>query len=207
MREIEPITPERLRRTLSHISPRSADLGGRRAAAVVVAVGETDGVSGEVGFLLTKRPSRMRAHPGQFALPGGSVDAGETAAQAALRELHEELGIVATPDRILGRLDDYVTRSGFVITPFVVWVGADVGRTVANPTEVAEVFVPTMAELDAPPRFVSIPESDKPVVQWPFRGYLVHAPTGAIVYQFREIALHGRHTAIDGLEQPVFAWQ
>ncbi|KAA0020072.1 NUDIX hydrolase [Antrihabitans cavernicola] len=199
------ITPETLRVALSEFRPRTADLDGRRSAAVVVAVGVTD--DGDAGFLLTMRPDRMRAHPGQFALPGGGVDPGETLQVAALRELHEELGIAADDSQVLGRLDDYVTRSGYVISPFVVWVGTDLTRFVANPDEVATVFVPSMAELDTEPRFVRIPESDRPIVQWPFRGFLVHAPTGAVIYQFREIALHGRHTRTDQLDQPVFAWR
>lgn len=184
---------------------RALDLGERRAAAVVVAVGIR--AEGDLGFLLTRRPEKMRAHPGQFALPGGSIDPGETPEQAAIREMHEEMGVAAEPADVLGRLDDYTTRSGFVISPFVVWVGERLARTKPNPAEVGEVFVPSMIDLDAEPRFISIPESDRPVIQWPFRGHLIHAPTGAIIYQFREVVLHGRATRIDGLEQPVFAWR
>ena len=108
---------------------------------------------------------------------------------------------------MLGRLDDYVTRSGYVISPFVVWVGDRLAAAIPNPTEVAELYTPTMAEVDVDPRFVAIPESERPVVQWPFRGHFIHAPTGAVVYQFREVVLHRRATRIDGLEQPVFAWR
>lgn len=184
--------------------PRSVELDGRRLAAVVFALmRDSDGVS---VFPLTKRPSKMRAHPGQFALPGGSVDPGETPQEGAVRELSEELGLTATPDDIIGQLDDYVTRSGFVIRPFVVWSGVDVVKLVPNTDEVASLYAVTSAELDVDPRFVSIEESRNPVVQWPFRTSLIHAPTGAVVYQFREV-LNGRHTRIDNLEQPVFAWR
>jgi hypothetical protein len=117
------------------------------------------------------------------------------------------LGVFADPGDVLGRLDDYVTRSGYVISPYVVWVTAGLEVADPNPAEVAELFVPTLAELDAEPRFISIPESERPVVQWPFRDHLIHAPTGAIVYQFREVVLHSRSTRVDGLEQPVFAWR
>ncbi|WP_407816074.1 NUDIX hydrolase, partial [Staphylococcus aureus] len=86
---------------------------------------------------VTKRPSKMRAHPGQFALPGGSVDPGESSEQAAVRELSEELGVDVPESKIIGRLDDYVTRSGFVIRPFVMWSGEDIGGLVPNPDEVA----------------------------------------------------------------------
>ncbi|MCE4266577.1 CoA pyrophosphatase [Rhodococcus sp. ACPA4] len=188
----------------STFEPRSVDLDGRRLASVVFALmRDADGTS---VFPLTKRPSKMRAHPGQFALPGGSVDAGETPEEGALRELSEELGLTAATSDIIGRLDDYVTRSGFVIRPFVVWSGAEIEKLVPNPDEVASLYAVTSAELDVDPRFVSIEESPNPVVQWPFRTSLVHAPTGAVVYQLREV-LSGRHTRIDNLEQPVFAWR
>ncbi|MCX5044350.1 CoA pyrophosphatase [Aldersonia sp. NBC_00410] len=190
---------------LARFDARTVDPAGHRAAAVAVAVGAT--ADGDLGFLLTRRIARLRAHPGQFALPGGGIDNGETGAQAAIRELAEELGVTAHPDDVLGRLDDYVTRSGYVISPYVVWVADGLATADPNPAEVAELFVPTLAELDVEPRFITIPESDRPVVQWPFRGHLIHAPTGAVVYQFREVALHGRATRVDGLEQPVFAWR
>lgn len=184
--------------------PKSVDPDGRRLASVVFALmRDADGTS---VFPLTKRPSKMRAHPGQFALPGGSVDPGETPEEGAVRELSEELGLTTTPADIIGRLDDYVTRSGFVIRPFVVWSGVDFDQLVPNPDEVASLYAVTSAELDVEPRFVSIEESPNPVVQWPFRTSLVHAPTGAVVYQLREV-LSGRHTRIDDLEQPVFAWR
>ncbi|NMM88937.1 coenzyme A pyrophosphatase [Rhodococcus sp. SRB_17] len=184
--------------------PKSVDPDGHRLASVVFALmRDADGTS---VFPLTKRPSKMRAHPGQFALPGGSVDPGETPEEGAVRELSEELGLTTTPADIIGRLDDYVTRSGFVIRPFVVWSGVDFDQLVPNPDEVASMYAVTSAELDVEPRFVSIEESPNPVVQWPFRTSLVHAPTGAVVYQLREV-LSGRHTRIDNLEQPVFAWR
>jgi hypothetical protein len=109
---------------------------------------------------------------------------------------------------VLGLLDDYETRSGFVITPVVVWAG-DAPRLEPNPAEVARAYVVPLAELDQPgtPRFITIPESDRPVVQMPLLGGVVHAPTAAVLYQLREVVLHGRPTRVDHLEQPVFAWR
>ncbi|MCC8930252.1 CoA pyrophosphatase [Rhodococcus sp. BGS-1C] len=189
---------------LAEFVPRRVAIEDRRAAAVAVTIG---GPVGQRRMLLTMRPVQLRAHPGQFALPGGRIDPGETAEEACLRELEEELGVAAEPSSILGRLDDFLTRSGYVITPFVVWIGDSLGDVVPSPDEVATVYEVHAHELDTDPRFVSIAQSDRPVVQWPFRGSLVHAPTGAIVHQFREVVLHRRHTRVAHFEQPVFAWQ
>ena len=199
------LTHAALQNSLADFGSRRIPLEGRRHAAVVIAVLD-DGI-GKPVMPLTRRPTKLRAHPGQFALPGGRLDPGETPEEAALRELHEELGLALEPDAILGRLDDYVTRSGYVMSPFVVWSGAAMADLVPSPDEVDILYAVTTSELDVEPRFVAIPESDKPVIQWPFRGHLIHAPTAAVVYQFREVALHGRHTRIEGLEQPVFAWR
>jgi hypothetical protein len=113
------------------------------------------------------------------------------------------------PDDVLGRLDDYPTRSGFVITPIVVWGGSNV-ELVPDPNEVSHVLHIGLHELcrDDSPRYVSIPESDRPVVQLPIGRDLIHAPTGAVLLQFRWVAIEGRSGArVDELEQPVFAWR
>lgn len=176
---------------------------GRRAAAVAIAISAGDG---EPGLWLTRRVSTMRAHPGQFALPGGRLDQGEDAVDAALRELHEELGVAAGRSRVLGLLDDYATRSGYVITPVVVWAG-DAPPPTPNPAEVAELYTIPLTELDVTPRYLRIPESDRPVIQLPLVGHLVHAPTAAVLFQFREVALRHRITRVAHFEQPVFAWK
>ena len=182
---------------------REHPLDGRRAAAVAIVVVEVDD---EPGIVLTKRSSRLRAHAGQWALPGGRLDADESYEDAALRELHEELDMKVSADAVVGRLDDYPTRSGYVITPVVVWAGADATMT-PNPGEVASAHVVSGPVLAVEPRFITIPESTSPVIQLPMLGTLIHAPTAAVVYQFRELALHGRVVRVDELEQPVFAWR
>jgi 8-oxo-dGTP pyrophosphatase MutT (NUDIX family) len=178
-------------------------LAGRRAAAVAIALSDGDGGP---AIWLTRRTPGLRAHPGQFALPGGRLDPGEDAVDAALRELHEELGVTAVRSQCLGLLDDYPTRSGYVITPVVVRVSGGQELT-RNPSEVAEVHRIPVTELDVPPRFLRIPESERPVIQLPLAGHLVHAPTAAVLFQFREVVLHGRDTRVADLEQPVFAWR
>src|SRR5580692_4379677 len=119
--------------------PRIAHDGeGLKRAAVAITLVEADDGSGETAFLLTRRAAEMRAHAGQWALPGGRCDPGESAERAALRELEEELGLTLPPADILGVLDDYPTRSGYAITPVVAWLD-DAGALKPNPHEVAEV--------------------------------------------------------------------
>lgn len=199
---------ERIVGHLGHFEvKRRADAGGLKRAAVAVAVVEAD-VPGEAAFLLTKRTPRLRAHGGQWALPGGRVDAGETIEQTALREMHEELGVLASTDDILGTLDDYPTRSGYLIAPVVVWLSARVQVT-PNPHEVAAAYRIKCSELFRPdsPEIVAIPESDRPIIRLPLPVATVNAPTAAVLYQFKEVALAGRDTRVEHYEQPVFAWR
>ena len=157
-------------------------------------------------LLLTRRAPRMRAHAGQWALPGGRRDAGETAVEAALRETAEEVGLALDTGAVLGLLDDYVTRSGYVITPVVCWAGP-AGELTPSEGEVASVHQVPLADLDVEPRFISIPESTAPVIQLPLLGGHLHAPTAAIVHQFCRIACHGEVLRVTQYEEPVFAWR
>jgi 8-oxo-dGTP pyrophosphatase MutT (NUDIX family) len=196
----------RARANLTSFERRTVRVDGRKAAAVAVVLLPDE--EGRGCFLLTKRAPTLRAHTGQWALPGGRMDAGESAPVAALRELQEEVGLTLGGDTELGLLDDYPTRSGFVITPVVFWAESP-GTLTPNPAEVARVHLVPLEVLDAPdvPRFISIPESDRPVIQLPILGSLIHAPTAAVIYQMREVVSHGRPTRVDHLEQPVWAWR
>jgi len=190
---------------LARFPQRSLPLDGRRHAAVAIAL--IDDGAGRACFILTRRAARLRRHPGQWALPGGRLDPGETAKIAALRELREEVGLEAPSEAVLGTLDDYPTRSGFVITPVVVWGGSD-AHLESDPGEVAEIHRVPFDELDRPgvPQLRSIPESDRPVISIPLVGTQIHAPTAAILFQLREVVLRGLSTRVDHYEQPVFAW-
>lgn len=170
--------------------------------------GSVVGTAGGAAVLLTRRAATLRSHGGQWSLPGGRLDEGERPLAAALRELREELGLALTEASVLGALDDYPTRSGYVITPFVLWGGADPPLT-PDPAEVLSVHRIAFRELCRPdsPRFVRIPESDRPVVQLPIGGDLLHAPTGAILLQLRRVALEGTNERVADYEQPVFAWR
>lgn len=191
---------------LARFEPRVHAVDDRKHAAVALAVVADE--HGAPAVIITKRTSRLSSHAGQWALPGGRIDPGETVEQGALRELQEEVGLALDPASVLGRLDDYPTRSGYVITPVVVWAGGTVELT-PNDAEVHTIHRVSFAELDRPgsPEFVSIPESHRPVVRLLIYEHKIHAPTAAIVYQFREVVVKGNPIRVDHLEQPVFAWR
>lgn len=157
-------------------------------------------------LLITRRAARLRDHAGQWALPGGRRNPQEPVIEGALRETHEEIGLLLGRGDVLGVLDDYVTRSGYVMTPVVCWAG-DVGELHGAQAEVAEVHQVPLSGLDVEPRFSSIPESDAPVIQLPLFDRYLHAPTAAIVHQFCRIACHGEVRRVAHFEQPVFAWR
>ncbi len=191
----------------------------RRAAVCVAIIEEGHGAnlvhmpiqekwSTQAALLLTRRAGHLRNHAGQWALPGGRIDAGETPEQAALREMHEEVGLQLEGHHILGRLDDFVTRSGYQITPVVVWAGS--AREMSpNEAEVASIHRIAMHEFlrtDAPMLEVEA-HSSHPVLRMPVGNTWIAAPTAAILYQFREVCLLDRMTRVAHFEQPHFAWK
>ena len=204
---------------LARLELQALALQGRRHAAVALAVTE-EGLGADLeglpqhqswstvpALLLTKRAQTLRSHAGQWALPGGRIDAGETPEQAALRELAEEVGLQLQPADVLGRLDDYATRSGYVITPVVVWAGAARGMQ-RNPGEVQSIHRIPVAEFmrtDAP-LLETTALSPHPVLRMPVGEHWIAAPTAAMLYQFREVVVCGRPTRVAHFDQPTFAW-
>jgi 8-oxo-dGTP pyrophosphatase MutT (NUDIX family) len=188
--------------------PRIAhEVGDLTRAAVAITLVEADDGSGQTAFLLTRRAAQMRAHAGQWALPGGRCDPGESFEQTALRELDEELGLRLSPENVLGALDDYPTRSGYAITPVVAWL-EDASGLRANPQEVASAHWIRLDAIhgDEAIEFETIPESARPVIRLRLGEHHIHAPTAAMIYQLRELVA-GRITRVAELEQPVFAWR
>ena len=161
----------------------------------------------DAALILTRRASNLKDHAGQWAFPGGRTEEGELPEETALRELEEEVGLELTPDRVIGRLDDFTTRSGFVISPVVAWGGRGVDLT-PDPLEVASIHRIPIAEFlrkDAP-KLDKIPQSRNPVLRMPVGNSWIAAPTAALIYQFREVAILGRGTRVAHYEQPFFAW-
>ena len=191
----------------TRLPERAPTQPGLKRAAVAIALVEADAADAGTALLLTRRASGLRSHGGQWALPGGRCDEGETPVAAALRELHEELGLALGPDHVLGLLDDYPTRSGYLITPVVLWSEKDAVIT-PSPDEVASVHRIALADIERTEAFdfTLIPESRRRVIRVRLGGQLIHAPTAALIYQFREV-LAGRITRVAELEQPVFAWK
>jgi 8-oxo-dGTP pyrophosphatase MutT (NUDIX family) len=178
-----------------------------KQAAVAVTLVEADDGSGRAAFILTERPSTMRNHAGQWALPGGRCDEGETIAQAALREIEEEIGLSIAESEVLGTLDDFVSRSGYRITPIVVWAEKSQPLRL-NAEEVAFAYrIPLDGFVTKESvSFASIRESARPVIKIALMGSHLHAPTAAIMYQFCEL-LAGRVARVSEFEQPLFAWR
>ncbi len=112
-----------------------------RPAAVLVALEPARGV------WLTRRSARMSAHAGQVSFPGGKIEASDPSVEAAaLREAAEEIGLDPAEAEILGRMDEFITGTGFHISPVVALVPRNV-RFTPDPNEVEEVFCLPFADL------------------------------------------------------------
>lgn len=205
---------------LNAFAVESAAGGQHHAAAVAVAITdeghgadlpgfpEHTSWSGQAALILTRRAAHLRKHAGQWALPGGRIDAGESAEQAALREMREEVDLHLDESAVLGRLDDFITRSGFIITPVVIWAGA-AQHIKPNPAEVASIHRIPVTEFlrgDAP-MLADEGNSDQLVLRMPVGTNWIAAPTAAVLYQFRELCIEGRSTRVAHFEQPAFAWK
>jgi 8-oxo-dGTP pyrophosphatase MutT (NUDIX family) len=211
---------ERIRSRLDAFPVKLAEVDDAHHAAVAITVTDT-GFGADLpglpvhevwndapALILTRRSATLRKHAGQWAFPGGRLDPGETVVETALREMHEEVNVLIDPDQVLGRLDDFVTRSGFVMSPVVVWGGSSL-ETEPNPDEVASVHRIPVSEFlrEDAPMLSSMVGSEHPVLRMPVGTDHIAAPTAALIYQFREVCLLGRETRVAHYEQPSFAWR
>lgn len=190
----------------------------RQAAVAITVVGVDGGSRDEeisscrvddhdAALILTRRSARLKHHAGQWALPGGRLEDGESPEETALRELAEEVDLALAEDRILGRLDDFTTRSGFIMTPIVVWGGNVVDLT-PNPGEVRSVHRIAIREFLRPdaPILEETHQSPHPILYMPVGHGWIASPTAALLYQFREVAILGKATRVAHFDQPRFAW-
>lgn len=117
-----------------------------RAAVLVPLIDRQAGLT----VLLTKRTDHLHDHAGQISFPGGRIDAADAdAVAAALREAEEEVGLPRERVEIVGRLDTYITRTGFEVTPVIGFVEPPVAFAL-DPFEVAEVFEVPLSFIAAP---------------------------------------------------------
>lgn len=211
---------DQIRDRLAAFEVRRLPVDSRRAAAVaLVLIEEGTGAmlsgipappdwSTSAALLVTRRAQAMSNHSGQWALPGGRIDPGETAIAAALRETHEEVGLELGAADVLGTLDDYVTRSGFMITPVIVW-GGRAQQLFPAPQEVASVHRIPLTEFMRPDAPLLDPSEDagRQILRLPVGNNWIAAPTAAMVYQFVEVCIRGLGTRVAHYDQPVFAWR
>jgi 8-oxo-dGTP pyrophosphatase MutT (NUDIX family) len=211
---------KRIRSNLQKFHVESQGGEGLKRAAVAITVADVasgPGVYGmsaegfsssDAALVLTRRSMELKHHAGQWALPGGSVEEGEGPEETALRELAEEVGLTLPHESVIGRLDDFVTRSRFVITPVVVWAGPGIDMK-PNPAEVRAIHRIPVVEFmrEDAPLLEETPESKHPILCMPVGNSWIAAPTAALLYQFREVAILGKETRVAHYEQPFFAWR
>ena len=198
------LQPEQVAANLAGFQRIAVERSDLKQASVALCV---QTAAGGDTLLITRRAQGLRNHAGQWALPGGRRDDGESIEDAALRELREETGVSLEASAVLGMLDDYVTRSGYLMTPVVTWGGTADGELTAAPAEVARIFRVPLADLDVEPEFLHIPQVPGPVIRLPLFDRYVHAPTAAIIYQFCQVALHGNTLRVAQFEAPVHLWR
>lgn len=213
---------EQLRQRLGGLDRHTLPGDGQRRAAVAVVVVPDE--EGNAALVLTRRADHLGRHSGQYALPGGRIDPGESVTEAALRELHEEVDLQLDESAVLGRLDDFVTRSGYHMAAVAVWGGEDAVLT-PDPGEVASIHrvpVSVLADparrhfaegvindresIDNPPSSSREPQSDRPMLALEIVDTWIFAPTAAILLQMAELTAHGNVVRVAHYEQPQFAW-
>ena len=180
----------RLSRGDHDLNPDLKPLPSLRPAAVLVPIvrrpeGDT--------ILLTLRTPHLNAHAGQIAFPGGGIDPGDPdPLAAALRETEEEIGLTREAIEVVGRLDTYVSRTGFEIQPFVGLLTPPL-ETAPDPFEVAEIFEVPLAFILAsnnPKRHrITVQGVERQYWAFPYRDRYVWGVTAGILRNLRDVLL------------------
>ncbi len=178
---------ERLRKILERRAAIEIHAPQYRRASVLVPLVR---VEGGWSILFSRRSESLAAHSGQIAFPGGAVEEGELLEATAVREAEEEVGIHRGAVELIGRLDDLVTNSGFLVAPFVGVIRERIDY-VLHEAEVTEVFeVPVDALLDvAQPevRFVTFRDGKYPAYFYRYRDYEIWGLTGRMLKAFLDL--------------------
>ncbi len=159
----------------------------RRAAVLIPLV---RGGDGDWSLVFTQRSDKLAAHAGQIAFPGGAVESGETLEAAVVREAEEEVGIPPRTVELIGRLDDVITNSGFLVAPFAAVVHDRV-EYVLQQSEVVEVFeVPIEAlleERNPEVRYVPFRTRHYPAYFYHYGRYEIWGLTGRMLKAFLDL--------------------
>ena len=188
MREFDEESIARLRgifdvRKADRIEPE----GLRPASVLVPLVNRGDGWS----MVFSLRSDDLPVHGGQISFPGGALEEGEIPEQAAIRETEEEVGISRDGIELIGRLDDLIARTGFVVTPFVGVIQPQDEYKI-QPTEVVEVFEAPMSVLLHPDnpeiRYLEYRKKTYPIYFYRHEAYEIWGITGRILKSFLDLA-------------------
>ncbi len=179
---------DRIVRALRLRSPQTLAGNGHKPAAVLVPIQERS--NGDY-LVLTKRADHLHTHRGQIAFPGGRVDPGDAdAAETALRECYEEIGIGPECVRILGRLDEFTAGYGLVVTPIVGVIPADCEFRIDPAETTAVASVPIASLMRAPNCALDehLSPGGHPNYHFYVNGWDVWGVTARIIAQFLELA-------------------
>lgn len=187
MRSFDGAALAELRTLLATRPAGELPVGNLRRACVLIPLIERDG---HWGLVLLKRAEDLSMHSGQIAFPGGAAEEGETLEDAALREAEEEIGIPRSTVELIGRLDDMVTISGFLVAPFVGIIQASPSY-VLQEREVADAFEVPLEALMAPGNptieYVGFRGRQHPVYQYRYDSRLIWGLTGRMVKSFLDL--------------------